>query len=117
MSTSNKLLLLLLMGLNAFTLADNVSPVAVVAYRPAFMVPKIFALACICIGLTISGNLFARGMGDGLGPRTLQMSEVKKTTVPCQLLSQCWSVRHTLILQILLKKGNWTKKSSLFNFA
>jgi hypothetical protein len=68
MSTSNKLLLLLLMGLNAFTLAERVSPVAVVAYRPAFMVPKIFALACICIGVIISGNLFARGWGMGEGP-------------------------------------------------
>jgi hypothetical protein len=48
MSTSTRLLLPLLMGLNELTDADKVSPL-LAAYRPPFIVPKRLLLACICI--------------------------------------------------------------------
>ena len=46
-STSTRLLVLLLMGLKELTDADK-SPLAA-AYRPPFIVPKRLLLACICI--------------------------------------------------------------------
>ena len=49
MSTSTRLLLLLLMGLKELTDAAKVSPLAPV-YKPPFIVPKRLVLACICIG-------------------------------------------------------------------